>query len=113
MHHSWIPLLLVLALSGSAGAQGRANVARGAEVYAEQKCAACHSIDGQGNRNGPLDDVGRRLTAEEIRLWLTDPRAMTEKTKATRMPPMPAYTNLSKEDLEALVAYMQSLQKDS
>lgn len=36
---------------------------------------------------------------------------MTKKTKATRMPPMKNYTQLPKEDLDALVAYMASLKK--
>lgn len=84
-------------------------VNRGVKVYAAQKCALCHSIDGKGNPKGPLDDVGARLTAEEIRQWLIAPRAMSQKMKATRKPPMPEYTKLSKEDLEGLVAYMASL----
>jgi hypothetical protein len=36
---------------------------------------------------------------------------MTAKTKATRKPPMKAYSTLSKEDVDGLVAYMQSLKK--
>lgn len=86
-------------------------VSRGAKLYAAQKCAVCHSIDGKGNAKGPLDNVGARLTPEEIRLWLIAPRTMTEKTKSTRKPPMPDYTKLSKEELDALVAFMSSLKK--
>ena len=37
--------------------------------------------------------------------------AMAAKAKAERKPPMKAYATLPKEDLEALVAYMQSLKK--
>ena len=84
-------------------------IARGKEVYKEQKCSMCHSIADVGNKKGPLDDVGKRLTAEEIKTWIVDPKTMTEKTKAARKPMMKAYSTLSKEDLEALVAYMQSL----
>jgi hypothetical protein len=36
---------------------------------------------------------------------------MTKKTKAERKPPMRAYPNLPKADLDALVAYMSSLKK--
>ena len=41
---------------------------------------------------------------------MTDTKAMTAKTKATRKPDMKSYT-LSKEDLDALIAYLQSLKK--
>ena len=94
-----------------ATAQDAAVVARGEKVYAAQKCAICHSIAGKGNPKGPLDDVGSRLSAEEIRLWIVDPVAMTAKTKAARKPPMKAYASLPKDALDALVAYMQSLKK--
>lgn len=90
-------------------AQDAKLVERGQQVYAEQKCSMCHSIAGKGNKAGALDDVGTRLSEEEIRQWMTNPRVMAEKVKATRKPLMPAYTKLSKEDLDAVIAYMQSL----
>ena len=43
------------------GAQA-ANVARGRAVYVEQRCRACHSIEGEGNTRSPLDGVSGRLT---------------------------------------------------
>ena len=42
---------------------------------------------------------------------LTDPKGMTVKMKAERKPAMKAYTTLSKDDLDALVAYLSSLKK--
>ncbi len=95
------------ALSRAASAQ-EASIQRGEKVYADQKCSLCHSIGGRGNTKGPLDTVGSRLSAEEIRQWITDPKTMTAKTKATRKPEMKQYT-LPKEDVDALVAYLQSL----
>jgi mono/diheme cytochrome c family protein len=85
-------------------------VAAGQKVYVDQKCALCHSIAGKGNTKGPLDDVGRRLTAEEIRQWIADAKTMTVKHKATRKPEMRAYT-LPQPELDALVAYLQTLKK--
>lgn len=93
-----------------AAAQG-ASVERGMKVYEEQKCALCHSIGGKGNQKGPLDGVGSKLTAAELRQWLVDPKTMAEKTKATRKPPMKVYANLPAADLDALVAYLQTLKK--
>jgi mono/diheme cytochrome c family protein len=79
---------------------------RGAAVYAAQKCSMCHSLEGKGQAKGPLDGVGTKLTAEEIRLWIVDPVDMTKKTSATRKPAMRAYPNLPKEDVTALVAFL-------
>jgi mono/diheme cytochrome c family protein len=88
------------------------DAAKGATVYADQKCSLCHSIAGKGNAKGPLDGVGSKCTADEIRQWLTDPVAMTAKHKATRKPAMPAkYVSMPKEDLDALVTYLTSLKK--
>jgi uncharacterized protein (TIGR01732 family) len=32
----------------------------------------CHSIAGAGNKKGPLDKVGTKLSADDIRAWITD-----------------------------------------
>jgi mono/diheme cytochrome c family protein len=94
--------------TGQAAAQ---DAARGAAVYAEQKCSLCQSIAGKGNPKGPLDDVGSRLSADDIKAWITNPKEMTEKSKSERKPPMKAYPNLPAADLSALVSYLQTLKK--
>jgi mono/diheme cytochrome c family protein len=104
-------LLIFLWTADMARGQDKATIERGMKVYADQKCSVCHSIGGKGNSKGVLDDVGNRLTLDEIRLWMVSPAEMTKKTKAERKPPMRAYPNLSKEDLDALLAYMASLKK--
>ena len=52
---------------------------------------------------------GAKLSADEIRQWLVDPAAMTVKANAERKPPMKSYASLPKGDLDALVAYLQTL----
>lgn len=108
-----LPVLLLVAFSpGPARAQGdTALLERGMKVYAAERCATCHSIAGKGNPKGPLDGVGSKLSADEIREWIVNAPAMTAKTKAERRPLMRAYPNIQKADLDALVAYMQSLKK--
>jgi mono/diheme cytochrome c family protein len=106
-----VMVMLVLGLPAIAGAQDKALIEHGIKVYAAQKCSVCHSIDGKGNAKGPLDSVGLKLSADEIREWMVRPAEMTKKTKAERKPPMRAYPNLPKEDLDAIVAYMLSLKK--
>jgi mono/diheme cytochrome c family protein len=86
-----------------------ADIEQGKKVYAANKCSICHSIADQGNKKGPLDGVGKKLTAAEIREWIVDAPAMSAKTKAQRKPPMKSYPAIAKSDLDALVAYMQSL----
>ena len=103
-----------IALCASAGAASAqdAKIAKGQKVYADQKCALCHSIDGKGNAKGSLDGIGSKLTDEEIHQWIVEPAAMAAKAKAERKPPMPAkYATLPKDDLDALVAYLGSLKK--
>ena len=88
--------------------------ARGEKIFVDQKCGECHAIAGKGNVQGPLDDLGNRLTADNIRAWITDPKRMLSKTAATfrahRKPEMKEYT-LPKEDVDALVSYLSSLKK--
>ena len=102
---------MVLGAAPFALAQNKAQTDRGAKVYADSKCSVCHSIGDQGNKKGPLDDVGNKLKADEIRQWIVTPKEMTEKTKAERKPVMKAYPNLPGQDLDALVAYLQTLKK--
>ena len=97
-------LVCIFGVTGVASAQSA-----GEKVYAANKCQMCHSIDGKGNAKGPLDHVGSKLSAAEIRSWMTDAEGMTAKTKAARKPMMKSYPKMEKADLDALVAYMQSL----
>jgi mono/diheme cytochrome c family protein len=100
--------LFSLLTLGSAAAQDQ--VARGAKVYADQKCSVCHSIAGKGNAKGSLDGVATRLSADDIRAWIADAKSQAAKTKAARKPAMKNYV-LPKEDVDALVAYLSTLKK--
>jgi mono/diheme cytochrome c family protein len=102
--------IMILSICSAAPAAAQDAKARGEKVYADQKCSLCHSIGGKGNAKGPLDDVGSKLSPDEIRAWITDAKGMTAKTKSPRKPEMKAYT-LPKEDVDGLVAYLSSLKK--
>jgi mono/diheme cytochrome c family protein len=105
-----VSIELIAATAGFAQ-NDAALVQKGESIYAAQKCAICHSIAGKGNQKGSLDGVGTKLSPDEIRMWIVNAPEMTAKTKAARKPPMKAYASLSKDELAALVAYMQSLKK--
>jgi len=98
--------LFVILVATSAFAQDKAG--QGKKVYTDTKCSVCHSVAGEGNKKGPLDGVGAKLSAADIRQWITNAPDMAAKAKADRKPPMKAYT-LAPEDLDALVAYVQTL----
>jgi mono/diheme cytochrome c family protein len=107
---------LTIGLSGTAAnaaPQDAELVKKGQQLYAAQKCATCHSIAGQGAKSpkgSTLDGVGTKLSADEIRQWIVDPAGMTKKTKSTKKPVMPSkYSKLPAGEVDALVAYMQSL----
>jgi len=102
---------LVLGAVGAASAQDQAQVDAGQKAFAAQKCSICHSIAGQGNKKGPLDGIGTKLSADEIRQWLMNAPEMAAKVKAERKPAMKVYATLPKNDLDGLVAYLYSLKK--
>src|SRR5262245_9037844 len=81
------------------------KVEQGSALVTSQKCVMCHSIGAKGNKKGPLDEVGNKLKAEDIRAWLTTPDAMREKTQATRTPVMKD-PKLGKDQIDALVAFL-------
>jgi mono/diheme cytochrome c family protein len=85
---------------------------KGMQVFTAQKCNVCHSIAGKGKKNGPLDDVGSRLSAAEIKQWILDPVTMAAKRepKSTRKPPMKKKA-LTDEEVTSLVALLSGLKK--
>lgn len=95
-------LIAVLA-AWPAGAADESVIARGKQVYAEQRCRACHAIGGEGNRRHPLDGVGARLDAAALRTWIVAPQEMDPAVRK------PSYATLPAADVDALVAYLASL----
>ena len=101
--------VVLASLVGAAPAAAQ-DAAKGEAVFAAQKCGLCHSVAGKGNPKGPLDEAVAKLSAADIRSWITDAKGMTAKTNATRKPAMKEFT-LPKEDVDALVAYLTSIKK--
>jgi mono/diheme cytochrome c family protein len=106
----WMLMVSVMCAGFAAPAAAQDAKAKGAQLFVDQRCTLCHSIGDKGNKKGPLDGVGSKLSAAEIREWITDAKGMTAKMKTTRKPEMKAYT-LPKDDVDALVAYLGSLKK--
>lgn len=86
-----------------------ALLARGRAVFDAQDCARCHSIAGQGSPRSPLDGVGARIPRDELRHWIIGGEAVAEELAPRVLAAKQPYAGLPAEDLDALVAYLASL----
>ena len=92
----WAPVLHAeIPQAVTAGLQG--DAARGAELFKQEACLACHQIGGEGGQRGPdLSAVGDRLTREQL-TW----RILYGGNN------MPAYgQTLTPDELNALVTFL-------
>lgn len=82
----------------------RAEMApEGASLFVAKKCSNCHLTKGTLVTAGPnLRDVGARLEARDLELWIRDPRRQKSDSK---MPPFDG----TEDQVEALVAYLLTL----
>ncbi len=111
MRYRFVVLLTLIAaaLVVASAAPAQAQVERGMKVFADSKCSLCHSVAGKGNAKGNLDGIATKLSAADMREWLVHPEVMREKAKAERKPAMKSFATMPKEDLDALIAYLQTL----
>ena len=109
-------LLVGVVILAGAGAWLRAQDPRqieaGRRIYDSEGCAKCHMIAGRGNRMAPLDGVGSKLSAEEIRRWLTNTAQMEDALpKAPAIKMSTRKYDFNDADLKAVVAFLQTLKK--
>ncbi len=83
---------------GASGSGGAAEVS-GKELFAKDSCSACHSVGGEGNASFPLDGIGSRRTAAELKQLIVSPPS------GSIMPP----TTVSDDEINKLVGYLVSL----
>ena len=74
-------------------------------MYADNDCASCHKIRGEGSASGPdLSLIGRVHETEWLKTYIRDPDSLNPESS------MPPYRRLAEEDLDHLAAYLKSLQ---
>ena len=110
MRRMLLSIALTMFAVAGLGAQDAKQVAKGKALFEKQACAKCHQIAGKGSKMSPLDGVGSKLSAAEIKQWLTDPDTMTAKLAKKPAAKMKK-VELPDADLDALVQYMLSLKK--
>lgn len=86
------------------GAAGRGRV-----VYEAQGCAGCHAIAGRGNPRHPLDGIGARRSAEELRQRITATGDAAETMSGAVARRKAAYRELPADEMAALIDYLSSL----
>jgi mono/diheme cytochrome c family protein len=91
-------------------------VAEGKKAYSKHDCSKCHRIGRVGAKKGPLDGVAAKLSAADIRKWLTVPAEMEAKLKEPPEGTNSMANTLNKKPLtpaevDALAAYMLTLTK--
>ncbi|MFN7980065.1 MAG: cytochrome c [Vicinamibacterales bacterium] len=101
--------LLVVGAALAVPSVASAQADKGAQVFAAQKCSMCHAVAGKGNAKGPLDGVGAKYSAADLKEWIVNAKVMMEKTKATRKPAMKDFSTLPAADVDNLVAYLRTL----
>jgi mono/diheme cytochrome c family protein len=115
-----VSFLLALALGTGAGAAdpgGASDVGerddirfvRGRQLFFAEGCAGCHSVGGEGNPLGPLDGVATRRSRDELRDFAFGTGAAAESLPRRIALTKSAYAELSAEDREAIVAFLESL----
>lgn len=84
-------------------------VARGRAVFEEQNCMRCHSVGGEGSPRSPLDHSAATLDAAQLRAFTVGSESLADALGRRTLAAKQAYQQLPAEDLDALVAYLQSL----
>ncbi len=76
---------------------------KGRELINSLGCKGCHQWEGSGGSFGPaLDGTGARLSEEQIRKVMIDPKAVNPGSV------MPSYRHLPEGDLEAIVQTLKA-----
>ncbi len=88
-------------------------VERGAGVYAELGCGSCHGADLAGTSAAPaLDGLATHWQGPDLVAYLRDPRSVRAERPGLQYRSedypleMPAYPEVSQEDIEALARYL-------
>ena len=87
------------------------RIEAGRKIYKQQSCSLCHSIAGQGNPRSVLDGVATKRTVRELRNFITGADTLQGVLPESVRKMKQRYRELSDDELNALIIYMQSLKK--
>jgi mono/diheme cytochrome c family protein len=101
-----LSLAVVVAILFSAPLYAQDKAAEGQKLFQQEKCGMCHMPTGKNS----LEGVGSKLTADQIREWIVNPKEAASKAKQ-KPPMMTSFSKLSKDQVDALVAYLETKKK--
>ena len=105
-----IIIAVIIGFTIALTAQTPKQVEQGLALYKKHNCALCHMIEGKGNKKYPLDGIASKMKVDQMRLWLTKPAEMEAKLAPPPTLKMSSKKfNLSAADVDALLAYLQTL----
>jgi|SRR6476659_3776099 cytochrome c553 len=111
MRHAVLVVAGVVLLSAAAiSALDPKQVEAGKQLFSSKQCVKCHQIEGRGNKVNKLDGVASKVSADDMKKWLTNPKEMEAKldhkpkiTMSSKKAPLTA------AEVDSLVAYLQTL----
>jgi nitric oxide reductase subunit C len=77
-------------------------------IFDSMACTGCHAIGGKGGAAGvalgapPLDEVYKRKTRDELKVWIADPQKIKPDTKMPKLP-------LSPEQVDEIADFLSNL----
>ena len=81
----------------------------GQNIYHQNNCSLCHAIKGQGNPRYPLDGVGSRMSAKELRQWIVGDEEIKGQLSERSFKFKQIHRQINDIDLQLLISYLQSL----
>lgn len=85
-----------------------ARLALGRAVLEREGCLQCHALGGSGNPRSPLDGIGARRPAADIRQWIVADAAVADRLPARIAQVKQRYRALPEDELDALIEYLLS-----
>jgi mono/diheme cytochrome c family protein len=91
-------------------AQDTKQVDAGKQLFTSKGCTKCHQVAGRGNKTNVLDGVAAKVSAADMKRWLTNPAEM--EAKLDHKPKIKMSSKkapLTNSEIDALVAYLETL----
>jgi nitric oxide reductase subunit C len=102
--NQWPPKPITVAKTTGVALEETARPLLGKNLYNQSRCDLCHQIGGHGGIIGPdLSKVGSKYDPQWLAKKIKDPKSVNPTTQ------MPAYPQLSDNEIEALVSFLTGL----
>jgi nitric oxide reductase subunit C len=102
--NQWPPKPITMAKTTGVALEETARPLLGKNLYNQSRCDLCHQIGGHGGIIGPdLSKVGSKYDPQWLAKKIKDPKSVNPTTQ------MPAYPQLSDNEIEALVSFLTGL----